>query len=174
MEVSTRCSGTMSLTRARGLNLPLLSVYVAMGRDIEVVPNDYKVSMDRAFIARYRLGFDFSTVYFDFDDTLIVRGKVYLPAIWFLYQCRNKGKKVILLTRHPEEIMSSLNRYAIASDLFSSIMHIGWNEKKSDRITERDAIFVDNAYQERSDVRRQCGIPVFDVDMLEMLLDWRG
>lgn len=174
MEISTRCSGTNCLTRARGVNLPLLSVYVAMGYDINVCPNAYNVKMDRAFIARYKIDYDYDTVYFDFDDTLTIRGKINLQAIWFLYQCRNQGKKMILLTKHAKEIYESMKHFAICSDIFTEVIHIKPEDKKSKYINSHKAIFIDNAYQERKDVHDVCGIPVFDVDMLEMLMNWRG
>lgn len=173
LEVSARCAGAMCLTRARGLNLPLMSVYAAMGIDVVPMPNECPVSMDRTLIARYSLGYDYDTVYFDFDDTLIVRGKVNLKAIWFLYQCRNNGKKVVLLTKHAREIYESMKRFAIAESLFSEIIHIGPDDRKSCHVNPERAIFIDNAYWERKDVHDVHGIPVFDVDAIEVLMDWR-
>lgn len=173
LEISTRCAGTMCLTRARGINLPLLSVYTALGRDISVTPNDVPVVMDRALVARYEIGFVYDTVYLDFDDTLIVRGKVHLKAIWFVYQCRNKGIDVVLLTRHEGDIFKDLQAYAIDPALFRRIRHLGPRERKSDCIAPERAIFIDNAYAEREAVRRAHTIPVFDVDALEVLMDWK-
>lgn len=174
MEVSTRCAGTMCLTRARGVNLPLLSVYVTMGYDVAIKPNEYSVSMDRTLISRYTLDFDYDTVYFDFDDTLIVRSKVNLKAIWFLYQCRNQGKRVKLLTKHEKEIYDSMAHYAINPNIFNEIIHIKPEDYKSKYINPARAIFVDNAYQERAAVSRSCHIPVFDVDGIEFLMDWKS
>jgi len=173
LEVSTRCAGTMALTRARGVNLPLLSVYTAMGYDISVEPNNYHVEMDSTLIRRYKIDYDYDTVYFDFDDTLTLRGKVNLKAIYFLFQCQNLGKKVILLTKHEKEIYETMKTYHIDKNLFHKIIHIKQNEKKSDFITSDNAIFIDNAYQERAEVRRVHNIPIFDVDGLDLLMNWR-
>ena len=173
LEVSTRCAGTMALTRARGVNLPLLSVYVAMGYEVDVSPNQYHVKMDSTLIRRYRIDYAYDKVYFDFDDTLTLRGKVNLKAIWFLYQCRNQGKKVILLTKHSAEILDTMRNYCIDRGLFDEIIHIAPSEKKSSFIAPKFAIFVDNAWQERNDVSRVHSIPVFDVDGLDVLMDWR-
>jgi len=174
LEVSTRCAGTMALTRARGVNLPLLSVYTAMGRDITVAPNNYNVVMDSTLIRRYKIDYEYDTVYFDFDDTLIVRDKVNLKAIWFLYQCRNYGRKIILLTKHECELFDTMARYRIAPTLFDEIIHIKPDEEKSNYINPDRAIFIDNAYAERAAVRRAHNIPVFDVDGLDLLMDWRS
>lgn len=173
LEVSTRCAGTMALTRVRGINLPLLSVYTAMGYDISVEPNAYHVKMDSSLIRRYKIDYEYDTVYFDFDDTLIVRNKVNLKAIWFLYQCQNYGKKVILLTKHEHELHDSMKKYHIDSGLFSEIIHIALEANKAEYIKPNRAIFIDNMYQERHTVRKTHGIPVFDVDALDVLMDWR-
>jgi predicted ATP-grasp superfamily ATP-dependent carboligase len=173
MEISTRCAGTMCLTRARGVNLPLLSVYTIMGYDVSVNPNPYKVKVDRTLISRYKIDYEYDTVYFDFDDTLIVREKINLYAIWFLYQCQNNNKRIILLTKHEKELKESMRKYNICPDLFSEIIHIEPNEKKSKYIKHEKSIFVDNAFQERKDVYDNCHIPVFDVEGIEVLMDYR-
>ena len=173
LEVSTRAACSMCLTRARGLNLPLLSVYAAAGLPISARPNSPTVQMDRTLISRYKLGYDYQTVYFDFDDTLTLRGKVNLKAIWFLYQCKNQGKKVILLTKHEKDLQHSLKQYAICPDLFDEIIHIAPQDKKASYIRPEKAIFIDNAYQERAAVAHLHNIPVFDADGLDVLMDWK-
>ncbi|GHV20472.1 carbamoylphosphate synthase large subunit short form [Spirochaetia bacterium] len=173
LEISARTAGTICLTRARGINLPLLSVYAVMGYDVEIPANQYTVMMDRALIARYKINYEYDTVYFDFDDTLIIRGKVNLSAIRFLYQCKNKNKQVILLTRHEKNIYESMKKYAINEDLFSEIINVGETGKKSAFVNREKAVFVDNAYSERKDVYNVCKIPAFDVDGIEVLMDWR-
>ena len=174
LEISTRCAGTMCLTRAKGLNLPLLSVYNALGYDVKACPNNVQITMDRTLISRYKIDYEYDTVYFDFDDTLIINNKVHLPAIRFLYQCRNAGKKVVLLTKHEKDIFKTLEQFAISAKLFSKIVCISLDDEKINYVNSTEqAIFVDNAYQEREKVREKFNIPVFDVDGLEVLLDWR-
>ncbi len=173
LEISTRCAGTMALTRMRGVNLPLLSVYTAMGYDISIEPNNYNIKMDSALIRRYKIDYYYDTVYFDFDDTLIVRDKVNLKAIWFLYQCQNYGKKVILLTKHEHELKESMKKYNIGKGLFYDIIHIAPDANKAEYINPSGAIFIDNAYAERHAVATKHNIPVFDVDCIDVLMDWR-
>lgn len=173
MEISTRCAGTMCLTRARGVNLPLLSVYTIEGFDVSINPNPYNVEVDRTLISRYKIDYEYDTVYFDFDDTLTLRGKVNLYAIWFLYQCQNLNKKVILITKHEKELEESMRQYNICPNLFAEIIHIQPNEKKSKYINPKRAIFIDNAFQERKEVFETHHIPVFDVDGIEFLMDWK-
>lgn len=173
LEIATRHATSMSFTRAIGVNLPLLSIYLAMGKPININPNKYNVKMDSTLIRRYKIDYDYETVYFDFDDTLIIKEQVYLPAISFLFQCKNKGIKVILLTKHEKEIYQTMKKYHIDSNIFDEIIHISMSDKKSKYINPNKAIFIDNAFQERQDVSINCNIPVFDVDGIDVLIDWR-
>lgn len=173
LEISTRCAGTMCLSRAQGINLPLLSVYTAMGYDISVSKNPYNIVMDRTLISRYKIDYNYETVYFDFDDTLIINEKVHLPSIRFLYQCKNQNKKIILITKHEKDLNQTLDKYAISKNLFDKILHLNMDDKKIDFIKPQKAIFIDNAYQERKAIQDKFNIPVFDVEGIEVLLDWK-
>lgn len=173
MEVSVRCAGGMCLTRAKGVNLPLLSVYIALGQEVTVFDNGRNVEMDRALIGRYNVHIDYNHVYIDFDDTITLRGEINPLAMFFLYQCRNKGIHVYLLTRHIDDIWTSLAKYAISEKLFDEIINVPDEKPKSDYIEQTDSIFIDNMFKERFDVKQKCKIPVFDADAFEFLLDWR-
>lgn len=174
LEISTRVAGTMCLTRALGINLPLLSVYTAMGIDVEVFVNNYLVEMDRTLMGKYSVNYEYDTVYFDLDDTLIINGEINLNAIRFLYQCKNMNKKVILITKHEYKIKDTLEKHAIAENLFVEIIHLCKDEHKTDYVNPEKSIFIDNAFKERSEVHKAYGIPVFDVDGIEFLLDWKS
>lgn len=173
LEVSTRCAGTMCMARARGVNLALLSVYDALGYDVEVFINPYHIKLDRSLISRYKIDYEYENVYFDFDDTLIINNKVHIPAISFLYQCKNKGKKIFLITKHETDIYEDLKKYDLHESLFEEIILLKPKENKEDYIKKEKAIFIDNMYAERKSVITKLGIPVFDVDAIEVLLDWR-
>jgi len=177
MEISTRCPGTMCLTRALGVNLPLLSIYSAVGRDITVFSNNYNVTVDRTFISRYKIDYKYNRVYMDLDDTLTNNGQVCLNSIRFLYQCYNKNVPVVLLTRHDCDHEDSTEDYltkcCISKNLFEEIISVPANACKTDYIKPESAIFIDNAFAERKLVHDLYNIPVFDVDGIEVLLDWR-
>jgi hypothetical protein len=174
MEISTRIAGTMCLTRAKGVNLPLLSVYIAMGYDVEVLPNNYRVQVDRTLISRYKINYDYEIIYIDLDDTILINGEINLNIIRFIYQCFNKKKKIILLTKHDDEnVYDTLSRYNISDKLFHEIIQIPNESRKSEFIENNNAIFIDNSFIERKEVYEKHKIPVFDVDGIEVLLDWR-
>lgn len=177
LEISCRCAGSMCLSRARGVNLPLLSAYIAMGREISIFENPYNIRMDRSLISRYRFDYTYQNVYIDYDDTIIVHNQVCLPIIRLLYQWRNMGKKIILLTRHELDhsstIQEDLAHFAISPDLFYRIISLKPEEQKVNYIKSEQSIFIDNAYFERKIVHEQLNIPVFDVEGAEVLADWR-
>lgn len=54
-----------------------------------MLPNHYGVLADRALFSRYALSGLHKEVYVDLDDTLIVRERVNLCLIRFLYQAVN-------------------------------------------------------------------------------------
>jgi hypothetical protein len=174
MEVCTRTAATMCLYRQRGVNLPLLSVYDALDMDVEILDNDFPVEVDRALFNHFHLGIDYDTIYLDFDDTLICRGEVNTYVLLLLYQAVKQGKTVHLLTRHNGDIRQSLAEANIHSGLFTSIQTFDWQKDKYQLIRPGEkAIFIDNSFVERKKVKSQTGMPVFDVDAVPSLLDWR-
>jgi hypothetical protein len=174
MEISTRVAGTMCLYRHQGVNLPLLSVYDAMDLEVEILQNDFTVEVDRALFNCFQLGIEYEAIYLDFDDTLICRGEANPYVLLLLYQAAKQGKAVYLLTRHEGDIQKSLAIARIHPDLFTDIRTLGWEEEKHKCIKSgQKAIFIDNAFVERKKVRENTGIPVFDVDAVISLLDWR-
>lgn len=174
LEISTRIAGTMVLTRARGVNLPLLSVYTALDREVEIQPNSYEVMTDRILTSKFNINYDYFAVYIDYDDTIIVNNKVNLTAIRYLHQCKNKGIDIFLITKHAFDIHESLQKHYICIGMFTDIIVLKPEHKKSDFINASGSIFIDNSFAERSDVYKNIGIPVFDVDGIEFLIDWRS
>lgn len=173
MEISPRIPGTMGASRNLGINFPLLTLYNIWGIDVDIINNEYDILLDRSFISRFQLDINYNTVYVDFDDTIIIKEKVNEILMMLLYQLQNKGKKITLLTKHNKDIINSLKRYNISESLFNEIIHIDQLHKKSDYIENVNSIFIDDSFAERKDVKEKCGIPVFDLDMVESLIDWR-
>lgn len=175
MEISLRISGSMNLFRNKGINFPLLAVYNAFGIDTEVIENPINIEVDRALFNRYRHDFDYQYIYIDFDETITRHGKPNPEVILFLYNALNKGKKIFLLTRHEYDIHATLDTLRIHAGIFEEIFHLKNSEKKSDFIrNSENSIFIDNAYRERKAVHTETGIPVFDVDAVSLLIDWRS
>ncbi len=170
LEISTRVATSMSLFRQNGINFALMSLYDALQMDLKLVENQGPIRKSRFLASTYKTNITYDAVYIDLDDTLIVRDKVNLLAINFLYQCVNEQKEIILITRHEGDIATYLEKFCIHTSLFSEIIHIKDASKKSSFITKKDAIFIDNLFVERLDVKKMLNIPVFDVDAIESLI----
>ncbi len=177
LEISVRCAGSMCLSRTIGVNLPLLSVYALLGKKTEILANDYTLMTDRTLISRYKTDLKYNCVYVDLDDTILINDEVDLQTVRFLYQCVNQHKRLILLTRHrvdhDDSAADALRKHRIAPELFDDIIELDSKTPKYTKINPEGAIFIDNAFAERKAVYENLGIPVFDVDGIEMLLDWR-
>ena len=172
MEVATRVAGTMCVERARGVNLPLLTVFDAMGYDVDITPQFNNVETDRALENCYKVSMNFDELYIDYDDTIIVRGKVNLQAMALIYKCINKSIPVILITKHSTDIYEALKEKKISELVFDKIIHIKDSEHKGEYITPSpNALFIDDSFAERKRIQDMHKIKVMGVDSLEVLLN---
>ncbi len=170
MEMASRLGGSSLLSRGIGVNCALLSLFDFFNYDVQVVENDYKIELDRALENRYKVDIDYSTVYVDYDDCLVLdKTRLNIELVSFLYSCLNKGKRIVLLTKHVGDLQSELQRFRI-ENLFDEIIHISPDSKKCDYITCTDAIFIDDSHAERRNVKAAKGLNVFSPDMVDILM----
>jgi predicted ATP-grasp superfamily ATP-dependent carboligase len=170
MEIAPRIAGTMGLARCRGVNLVLLSLFDRIGYDISIIENNYSMTIDRALQNSYKHNIAYKHVYLDFDDLVILDGKVNPAIMAFVYQCINKKIQVHLLTKHKDDLDESLKKYHL-SGVFDEVIWIRDDSEKPGHITERDAIFIDDSFAERKIVQQTCNLPVFDSHMVEALME---
>ncbi len=173
MEIAPRIAGTMGLFRVSGINFIQLSLFDRMGIKVEILDNKLDIEIDRALFARFWIKEQFSDVYIDLDDTIIVNNEVNTEVIKFLYQARNMGKRIVLLSRHKSEISKTLAKFAISEMLFNEIKLVGKDQKKSSLIDGKSAILIDDSFAERKEVFDELHIPVFGLDAIESLLVWK-
>src|SRR5208282_5242795 len=112
---------------------------------------------------------EYEDVYIDLDDTVIRDGQVNLLAAAFLYQCRGRGVRLHVLSRHAGDIHETLHRFAI-EQLFDTVTQVPDSSCKSEYILGRSAIFIDDSFAERKRVHERLGIPTFAPDALESLI----
>jgi hypothetical protein len=170
LEIAPRVAGASALTRNLGVNLPLLSVYDRLGKEIGIQPSKHFLEMDRALTNRFKRRLIYEHVYVDLDDTLIFQGHVNVVLVSFLYQCLNQGVKRHLISRNSGDINGILRQYCLES-LFDTVIQIEPHQRKFDFISEAPAIFIDDSYSERHAVAEKLGITTFDLDSVESLLD---
>lgn len=173
LEIAPRISGCSSYWRASGVNLPLLSLYGKQGykENVKVMNQDLVREMIRPITTKYTMDVFFNEVWIDLDDTLILwRNKtVNAKLMAFIYQCRNQGKRVCLITKHNRRPSITLREFKISETIFDDIIHLAPHEKKSEFISI-DSIFIDDSFQERQEVWKSKNIPVFAPSEVECLL----
>lgn len=173
MEISPRIPGTMGLSRNLGINFPMLTLFDFWGIDVDIIDNEYDIVLDRAFYSAYSIDIEYEHVYLDYDDTIIIDGRVNNEIMAFIYQAINENKKIHIISKHENDLLIDLKKYRIAENLFESIVVIDKNDEKKNYITERRSIFIDDSFAERKSVSEALGIPVFDLDMIESLINYR-
>ena len=150
-------------------------MFDALGYDLSVLQNKFLIESDRALFTRYKTDIDYKYVYIDFDDTIVVDEKVNVEMIKFLYQCKNYKKNIILLTRHKNNIYTSLANHLIDKKFFDEIIVIkDRNIKKSAYIKHINSIFIDDSYSERLEVSNSKHIPVFSTDSIDVLFEYKN
>lgn len=173
LEVAPRIAGSSGFQRVRGVNLGLLSLYDRMGLEVSVmVPEGLEsVEADRALCCSYALNYEYKAAYIDYDDTLVHLDKgVNTDLVKFIFQCHNRGIRVVLLSRHRGNMANALVKNRL-DGLFDDIIHIRDDTRsKAEFIGEKEAVFIDDSYVERRDVWERLGIPTFDLSSLDVLL----
>jgi len=174
LEISVRTAGTMNLYRGLGVNFPLLTVYDLLNYDVNIIQNDYYLEVDRALFNRYKSSLKYDSIYIDFDDTITKNNKVNPFVMQFIYHAINSNKKIYLITKHIHDINKTLIKLKINSSLFDNIILLKPDDQKYKAIDlVNNPIFIDNAYAERYEVKKHLNIPVFDIDAINTLIDWR-
>lgn len=171
LEFAPRQSSTMGLYRHAGVNFALLSLFNAMRVAVTIQANQYGLQLDRCLQNRFRADLDYRRVYIDLDETIIVQSHVHGRVMDYLYQCRNRGIELFLITKHRHDLAATLRGCGISEHLFTRILHLREDEDKADRIDPEGAIFIDNYWHDRLAVARRHGIPVFDADAIECLMN---
>lgn len=169
LEVAARMGGSSSLYRNKGVNFALLSVFDAFGYDVAITENMYDIELDRALDNKYKISYSYDVVYLDFDDCLLIDGKVNEQLVSFVFRCINSHIPIKLITKHSKDINESLLQHRL-TNLFDEVIHISQSEQKYKYITSKNAIFIDDSFAERKQVADKLNIPVFSPDMVESLL----
>jgi hypothetical protein len=171
LEFAVRQASTMGLFRQVGVNFALLSLFDMMDKDVEVLVNEYQITLDRCLYNRYKIEAEYDKAYIDFDDTIIVDDQVNLDAVRYIYYCKNKKIKTILLTKHRFDLDETLKNYNMSRDMFDEVIHISMEDDKTKYIDPNGSVFIDNHFPDRKKIQQALNIPVFDVDALDSLIE---
>lgn len=156
--------------RILGINFPLLSIYECERDNFQILYNNYEIEFYYAQIKKFKIPISYKTIYIDLDDTIIIKNALNTQIIDFLNQCIKNSKRILLITKHRDDIEKTLEKYNVPKNIFQKIIHLDENDEKFDYISEKDSIFIDDSYHERKKISERIGISVFDVSMIEGLL----
>jgi carbamoyl-phosphate synthase large subunit len=173
LEVAPRIGGTSGLSRTSGINLPLLSLYESDRMEVTIPRRLEGVIVERSLAPAYSHPFEFDALYLDFDDTLVVNGEVNSQLVKIAYQCLNRKKAVILVTRHDRDLAVSLRKHRLEG-LFDEVVHLKRGESKRNAIKHARTMFIDDSHRELEDLRQHPGVVALHVSAAELLIDHRG
>jgi hypothetical protein len=126
-------------------------------------------------VNKYYAELVYDTIYIDFDDTVTKKGKVNPEVMMFLYNAKWHNKEIKLITKHENDLDETLESLSIHKGLFNEIIHIRMNDAKYKYIKNaKTSIVIDNAFQERVGVKKHLDMPVFDVDAINALINWKS
>jgi uncharacterized HAD superfamily protein len=100
---------------------------------------------------------------------LIIKNKVNIDALKFLYKCLNENKNIFLITKHDGSILDSLKKFKIDERIFSKIIQIKKTENKAEYINPINSIFIDDSFSERKNILKTLKIPVISVENISVL-----
>lgn len=174
LEIESRVAGTMAFSRGLGVNLPLANLYLADDQKIKINKQNYELIIDRSLSNRYKININYETVYIDLDDTIIIKGKINTDMMKFIFQCINKKKKLILISKSTEPDKAAYLKKFKLENLFNDIIWLKENQSKAHAIVGKNAIFIDDSFSQRLEVERIHKIPTFEPNMIEVLIDDRS
>ncbi|OGS92174.1 MAG: hypothetical protein A2Z95_00740 [Gallionellales bacterium GWA2_60_18] len=169
LEVATRVSGTMMVNRAKGINFVELALWQAVGRKVSVNASPGQVIVRRTLDPHYQFDQEFDRLLVDFDDTLLVNGKLNVEVIGLIFKAKNENKPVILITRNQNRrLATTLHKFGITA-IFDDVLHIDVEQSKSS-FTQAGDLLVDDSFAERTSVL-ESGAKSISLDMVGMYLD---
>jgi hypothetical protein len=169
LEVATRVSGTMMVNRAKGINFVELALWQATGHEVSVNASPGQVIVRRTLDPHYQFDQEFDRLLVDFDDTLLVNGKLNVEVIGLIFKAKNENKPVILITKNQNRrLATTLHKYGITA-IFDDVLHIDEGQSKSS-FTQAGDLLVDDSFAERTSVL-ESGAKSISLDMVGMYLD---
>jgi hypothetical protein len=161
IEVGLRVAGASRINRLRGVNLTQMHLFQEMGFEISIPIHHTYPKLKRNKI---ELGFQYESVYIDFDDTLTIKGKVAGSLIKFIDDCSKSDKSVSVISRHKgnleDSILSLFPNYQ-----FHDIIHVTTSNCKSEYMPKnKPVLFIDDSHEERESVKRALGDSVLALD----------
>ncbi len=170
LEIATRFAGAFSLSRCMDINLPLIVLRDFDGKEVDISYNNLMINADKMLISRYAIPYEYDTVYLDGIDVFKREGMVDTYFMMFVYQCMNKGKKLVMLTHDSKEIKRAVSEMKLSEKLFDPII----DHQTYDELDYTNSIFVSKNEALRNRLRREFQTICMEPAAIEGLIDWRA
>jgi hypothetical protein len=167
LEIENRIGGTMSFSRAKGINLPYLNFLIYNEQKIQILNQNFKISLAKILkpLVMYK-DLKYKNVYLDLDDCLInPNKKINVNLINFIYQSINMKKKIILISKSKEKNKVNLLKKLKIYNIFDEIIWLKERDKKF-KFIKKNSIFIDDSFSQRLEVYKKLKIKTFDPEML--------
>ena len=168
LEIGARLPGGTTFQRARGINLPLLALFEHDRAPIEIASSPRALTMDRAFVSRFRYVLDFESLYIDFDDTLCLKGEPNPELVGLIALARHRGKRIVLISRNDGSCRGWLESTGLTA-LFHEIILLNRETPKAQHIGRR-SVLIDDSFAEREACASD-GVACFDVDAVRSITE---
>lgn len=167
LEIENRVGGTMSFSRAKGVNLAYLNFLILNNKKIKISENTQNVELTKKLlpVIKYK-NLKYKNLYIDLDDCLISpENKVNLKVIKFLYRAINENKKIILLSKSNKKNKQLYLKKFKIFEIFDQIIWLKENDKKYKYI-KKNSIFIDDSFSQREEVFKKLGVQTLDPEMI--------
>ena len=151
MEIAPRFTEAMCFSRMSGVNLPLLSLHMSIGKPVRVGEYTNPENAVKFYKTLMVPPLKFDNLYTELDDALVIKGTVNHEAMACLYKYSSIGVPIHLITRRSTNLSKYLKRFHIPESIFTSISQIHDMSKKSLYVAH-DSVFIDGSFLER----REC------------------
>lgn len=163
IEVNPRIASCSSITRACGHNLALMSLMDHLCVDLEAYRGCEVSSQTKSLHSHIQLGRGFSELFIDFDDCLMLRHGLNSGLMRMVFECKNRGKRVTVISKHKGDLLGRLRAMGI-DRVFDKVLHLKRDVRKSDYL-HSDALLVDDSFRERQQAAEISGCQCLSPDL---------
>ena len=152
LEVGLRVAGASGIQRLVGVNLPLMAIYQMKGEPVSVIRQH---TLPGVWNSGFELGFEYSQIFVDFDDTIIVKSETNLPLLKFIRGKKRDGTRISVISKNIGDLMGLIRHLGLEND-FDEIIQVPPSRAKKDFIlTSCSFLFIDDSFAERREVKEK-------------------
>lgn len=151
LEIAPRIAGSSGISRFCGVNLPLLSLFESSGIKIKIKYKNPGLTLLRSLNHQLVLPSKIQEAYIDFDDCLVIKEKINPDCIRLIYEMKNRGIKITLISKHSGNLKNKLEELGL-SKVFDRVYHLSKVQKKSAFLSNKPSLFIDDSFRELTQV----------------------